>query len=175
MMRRRSAIGFIGAGLLVGASGLVSMSAHAANVVEPVGVKVPANQRFALPNGLTIVLVPRKDVPLIAFSGFVRGGALADPPRKSGVASMVAGLLDRGMRFQLAHAALDVAAAEPVVFRLEHSTNADRVGRAGNDEYAPRISDQVEIDEPSHAEGPLERTVYALGLTDAKRDCEEYK
>ena len=49
-----------------------------------------------LPNGLTIVLVPKKDVPLIAFSGFVRGGALADPADKPGVASLVAGLLDRG-------------------------------------------------------------------------------
>jgi predicted Zn-dependent peptidase len=49
-----------------------------------------------LPNGLTVVLVPKKDVPLIAFSGFVRGGALSDPAGKPGVASMVAGLLDRG-------------------------------------------------------------------------------
>jgi predicted Zn-dependent peptidase len=60
------------------------------------GVKVPVNQRFVLPNGLTIVLVPKKDVPLIAFSGFVRGGAAADPSDKAGVASLVAGLLDRG-------------------------------------------------------------------------------
>jgi hypothetical protein len=45
---------------------------------------------------LTIILVPKKDVPLIAFSGFVRGGALADPADKPGVASLVAGLLDRG-------------------------------------------------------------------------------
>ena len=62
----------------------------------PAGIKVPATQRFVLPNGLTIVLVPKKDVPLIAFSGFVRGGALSDPAGKPGVASMVAGLLDRG-------------------------------------------------------------------------------
>jgi zinc protease len=61
-----------------------------------VGVKVPVHQRFTLPNGLTIILVPQKDVPLIAFAGFVRGGALADPPGKPGVASLVAGLLDRG-------------------------------------------------------------------------------
>jgi predicted Zn-dependent peptidase len=72
-------------------------AAQAAPVsAAPVGVKVPAHQRFVLPNGLTIILVPRKEVPLIAFSGFVRGGALADPPGKPGVASMVAGLLDRG-------------------------------------------------------------------------------
>ncbi len=63
---------------------------------EPAGVKVPANERFVLPNGLTIVLLPKKDVPLIAFSGFVRGGALLDPPAKPGVASLVAGLLDHG-------------------------------------------------------------------------------
>jgi zinc protease len=60
------------------------------------GIKVPATQRFVLPNGLTIVLMPKKDVPLIAFSGFVRGGALSDPAGKPGVASLVAGLLDRG-------------------------------------------------------------------------------
>lgn len=62
----------------------------------PVGVKVPAHQRFVLPNGLTILLVPKKDVPMIAFSGFVRGGAAADPENKPGVGSLVAGLLDRG-------------------------------------------------------------------------------
>jgi zinc protease len=61
-----------------------------------VGVQVPAHQRFTLPNGLTIILVPQKDVPLIAFAGFVRGGGLADPAGKPGVASLVAGLLDRG-------------------------------------------------------------------------------
>ena len=60
------------------------------------GVKVPAHQRFVLPNGLTIVLMAKKDVPMIAFSGFVRGGSLADPADKPGVASLVAGLLDRG-------------------------------------------------------------------------------
>ena len=67
---------------------------HAA--AQPVGVKVPAYQRFVLSNGLTVVLMPKKDVPLIAFSGFVRGGALSDPADKPGVASMVADLLDRG-------------------------------------------------------------------------------
>ncbi|HUQ11854.1 MAG TPA: pitrilysin family protein [Steroidobacteraceae bacterium] len=68
----------------------------AAAAAAPVGVKVPANQRFVLPNGLTVVLVPKKDVPMIAFSGFVRGGSLADPAGKPGVGSLVAGLLDRG-------------------------------------------------------------------------------
>jgi len=82
--------------LLIGALALSSVPARAAADSAAEGVKVPANQRFVLPNGLTVVLVPRKDVPLVAFNGFVRGGALADPSGKPGVASLVAGLLDRG-------------------------------------------------------------------------------
>ena len=83
---RRAVLLFVGA-----------MSMDAALAADaPVGVKVPAHQRLVLPNGLTVILVPKKDVPLIAFSGFVRGGALADPAGKPGVASLVAGLLDRG-------------------------------------------------------------------------------
>ena len=77
-------------------AGALTVSLAAAADPTPAGIRIPANQRFVLPNGLTIVLVPRKEVPLIAFSGFVRGGALADPPAKAGVASLVAGLLDRG-------------------------------------------------------------------------------
>jgi len=76
--------------------GALLVNAVSAAEAMPVGVKVPAHQRFVLPNGLTILLLPKKDVPLIAFSGFVRGGALADPADKPGVGSMVAGLLDRG-------------------------------------------------------------------------------
>jgi predicted Zn-dependent peptidase len=81
----------------------ITLSLPAANAAPkpapadaPAGVKVPDHQRFVLPNGLTILLVPKKEVPTIAFSGFVRGGALADPPAKPGVGSLVAGLLDRG-------------------------------------------------------------------------------
>lgn len=62
----------------------------------PGGVKVPAHQRFVLGNGLTIILVPNREVPMIAFSGFVRGGSIADPADKPGVGSLVAGLLERG-------------------------------------------------------------------------------
>ena len=77
--------------------GALSLSGVAvAATAAQVGVKVPANERFVLPNGLTILLVPKKDVPMIAFSGFVRGGVLADPAGKPGVSSLVAGLLDRG-------------------------------------------------------------------------------
>jgi zinc protease len=83
----------LAAGLIL-CSSVVAPAAWGADA--PVGVKVPAHQRFVMPNGLTIILVPKKDVPMIAFSGFVRGGSLADPEGKPGVGSLVAGLLDRG-------------------------------------------------------------------------------
>jgi zinc protease len=78
------------------AAALVAGFAAAADAPASTTVKVPVNQRWVLPSGLTIVLMPKKDVPMIAFSGFVRGGSLADPADKPGVGSLVAGLLDRG-------------------------------------------------------------------------------
>jgi predicted Zn-dependent peptidase len=108
---------------------LSSAHASAADAAATVGVKVPANQRFVLPNGLTIVLVPKKDVPMIAFSGFVRGGTLADPPGKAGVASLVAGLLDRGAGKRSAFEFAD--AVEGVGGSFDASAGAESISVSG--------------------------------------------
>lgn len=94
MIRHHTRLGALLAGCALALSGVAVAAAPAP--AQKIGVSVPAHQRFTLPNGLTVLLVPKKDVPMIAFSGFVRGGAAADPADKSGVASLVAGLLDRG-------------------------------------------------------------------------------
>jgi predicted Zn-dependent peptidase len=60
------------------------------------GFGVPAHERMVLANGLTLVIVPRREVPLVAFQMLIRGGALGDPPGRAGVASLAAGLLDKG-------------------------------------------------------------------------------
>jgi zinc protease len=60
------------------------------------GVRIPAHERIVLGNGLTLVIVPRRDVPLVAFYAVIRGGTLGDPRGKSGVASLVANLLEKG-------------------------------------------------------------------------------
>jgi zinc protease len=80
--------------------------AAATSIVAPVGgnlfaqtatnVQVPAHERIVLDNGLTLIVMPRREVPLIAFSAVLRGGTLADPAAKPGVASLVAGLLEKG-------------------------------------------------------------------------------
>ena len=112
--------------LLAGAT--LSPVANGAESAAAVGVKVPANQRFVLPNGLTIVLVPRKDVPLIAFSGFVRGGVLADPAGKPGVSSLVAGLLDRGAGKRNAFEFADAVAGVGGSFNAAAGSEAISVG-----------------------------------------------
>ena len=85
----------------------------------------------------------------------------------------VAVLFDGRMRFQFTDAALCVTAGEPIVPGLENRMNADRTGGTGSDAYAARIGSQVEIYEPGHAQGPIERTFRPLGVTEAHGDCEE--
>jgi zinc protease len=60
------------------------------------GFAVPAHERLVLANGMTLVIVPRRDIPLVAFHLLLRGGALGDPLGRAGVASLTAGLLDKG-------------------------------------------------------------------------------
>ncbi len=60
------------------------------------GFAVPAHERMVLANGMTLIVVPRPHVPLVAFQLLIRGGALGDPLGLAGLASLTAGLLDKG-------------------------------------------------------------------------------
>jgi zinc protease len=60
------------------------------------GFGIPAHERIVLANGMTLLIVPRRDVPLVAFQMLIRGGALGDPAQRAGLASLTAGLLDKG-------------------------------------------------------------------------------
>ncbi len=60
------------------------------------GVKVPQFERVQLGNGAVVLLMERHDVPLIAFTAVLRGGAVSDPTGESGVASLLAGVLQKG-------------------------------------------------------------------------------
>lgn len=69
---------------------LAFASAHAS------GIKLPEYQTITLDNGATVLLMPRKDVPLVAANIAVRGGALADAPGKEGTADLLADMLSQG-------------------------------------------------------------------------------
>jgi zinc protease len=60
------------------------------------GVQVPPFERVQLGNGAVVLLMERHDVPLIAFSAVLRGGAISDPADASGLASLLVGLLLKG-------------------------------------------------------------------------------
>lgn len=74
------------------------MNAAVARIVElnSRNFGVPAHERLVLANGLTLVMVPRREIPLVAFQLLLRGGALGDPASCAGAASLTAGLLDKG-------------------------------------------------------------------------------
>jgi predicted Zn-dependent peptidase len=60
------------------------------------GVTIPPHERHVLANGTQLVMLPRGDVPLIAFELLLRGGARVDPPGRAGTVSLTAELLRHG-------------------------------------------------------------------------------
>ena len=74
-------------------------------------VAVPPFERVVLDNGLTLLLMERREIPLIGFQALLRGGALADPRGKEGAASLLALLLEKGAGGRDAFAFADAIAA----------------------------------------------------------------
>jgi predicted Zn-dependent peptidase len=70
-------------------------------------VHVPAAERVTLGNGLRLVLVPRHELPLLAFELVIRGGARLDAAGREGTASLAADLLNHGAGRRDAYAFVD--------------------------------------------------------------------
>ena len=91
------------------------MSAVIAADPPALSVTVPPYERVVLDNGVTLLLMERREIPLVGFEAILRGGALADPPGKSGAASVLAGLLEKGAderdAYEFADAVADVGGA----------------------------------------------------------------
>jgi predicted Zn-dependent peptidase len=98
---------------------------HAADPVADVAVKIPPHLRFTLPNGVKLILIPRTDVPLIAFEAVLRGGARLDPDGQEGVASLVAELLTHGAGTRDAYGFAD--AVEGAGGSLEADAHSDAI------------------------------------------------
>lgn len=59
-------------------------------------LKLPQHQTIVLANGLTVHLVPRGPLPLVAVRLVIRAGSVFDPPGKLGVGDFAARLFRRG-------------------------------------------------------------------------------
>lgn len=75
---------------------LTGVSMTAVGQSEALTVRMPPYERVVLDNGTTLLLMERREIPLIGFYALVRGGALADAPDRPGTASLLAGLLEKG-------------------------------------------------------------------------------
>lgn len=62
----------------------------------PAAVRLPPFERFALPNGLQVVVCRRAQLPLASVELLLEVGGAHDPAGKAGLASMTASLLRRG-------------------------------------------------------------------------------
>jgi len=60
------------------------------------GVTLPAFERVELDNGTVLLLNEQHDVPLVAVSAVIRGGAVSDPEAQNGLAGLFAALLEKG-------------------------------------------------------------------------------
>lgn len=60
------------------------------------GVTLPPFERVELENGTVLVLAEKHDVPLVGVHALIRGGAITDPQGLSGIASLLAGMLEKG-------------------------------------------------------------------------------
>ncbi|WP_257462305.1 M16 family metallopeptidase [Archangium lipolyticum] len=59
-------------------------------------VKLPKATVLELKNGAKLLLVEKREVPMVSFSAKVRGGALGDPEGKEGLAALTAEMLQKG-------------------------------------------------------------------------------
>jgi zinc protease len=62
----------------------------------PQAFQLPAYQRFVLPNGLTLLLLEKHELPMISMEVVLKSGSVADPAGKEGTASLTASLLRKG-------------------------------------------------------------------------------
>ena len=109
---------------------LVLLQPAASSSAAQAGVTIPAFERVLMPNGAVLVLMERHDVPLISFTAVMRGGALTDPAKQSGMASLLAGLLEKGAGKRDAAAFADALAAVGGVIATD--SEAERISVDGS-------------------------------------------
>jgi predicted Zn-dependent peptidase len=65
-------------------------------------LKLPSYRRTKLPNGLTVLLMEKHDLPLVSFQLELKTGSTADPAGAEGTASVTAAMLRRGTQTRTA-------------------------------------------------------------------------
>jgi predicted Zn-dependent peptidase len=61
-------------------------------------LKLPPYKKAKLKNGMTLLLMERREIPLVSFNFIIKTGSTADPPGREGLASLVGELLRKGTK-----------------------------------------------------------------------------
>ena len=58
--------------------------------------EISSHEKMILKNGMTVLLMEKRGVPMVRFAAIVKAGSTADPVGQEGLASVTAGLLRKG-------------------------------------------------------------------------------
>jgi len=100
---------------------------HAPAPPKPAELVLPAMQRFTLKNGLEVLVVPRKDLPVVSFGIAVQAGGYDEDRDALGVSDFVAAMLRRGTKTRTADQisqAIDFVGGSLGAQATNESTNA---------------------------------------------------
>ena len=83
---------------LLAVAALLSAPAMAAHAQGPAAgdVRLAPFEQHRLTNGAVLVLIEKRDTPLVSMRALLRGGSIGDPPGKEGSATLLADLLQKG-------------------------------------------------------------------------------
>lgn len=84
------------ASLAVPAAGCASLLRRGADEAAAAKVQLPTPVRVELPNGLTLLVLRRSNLPIVSVSTVVRAGSAHAPAGKGGLADLTAAMLRRG-------------------------------------------------------------------------------
>ncbi|MDX1443069.1 MAG: pitrilysin family protein [Gammaproteobacteria bacterium] len=95
---------------------------------QPEPFSLPAYSVETLPNGMELVLIEKRDVPLVAFTLRLEGGALVDQQGREGTGDLLAELLTRGAGERDAQAFAETVAAVGGEFDAGNGIEALEIG-----------------------------------------------
>jgi len=120
---------------------------HPPELGPPPTLTLPPITKKTLPNGLTLLYMPKREVPLVQINVVVRVGQVNDPDDGLGLASMTAAMLDEGAgsrdALQLADAVDFLGASLSVRGGTEETTIALHTPLAKLDQALPLLADVV--------------------------------
>lgn len=125
----------------------------------PRSPQIPKPVEKTLPNGLRVIVVERKNMPLVSAALYVKNGGEIDPPQLAGLADMTASLLTKGTTKRTAPEIAE--AVEALGGTLESGAGWDRSTASVNvmsSRFAPALAILAEVvRQPTFKDEEIER------------------